>query len=176
MSSIRDCRSLLPLLSSFADGELPAEEQWAVEKHIATCAVCAKVVSDFSATSRLVGSLPVGEPSVGFDAALAARLADISLGSRRPKWSDRLRRAWDGRPLRPVWAPLAAAAAIPLVAFAVVRSIPKSEPVAAAPSENHSLDAIVGDHVRAASLEPLGGTSSLMLASAPASATETGGF
>lgn len=176
MSSIRDCRSLLPLLGPYADGELAPEDTWTVEKHIATCAVCSKVVADFSATSRLLQSLPAPEMSADFDARLAARLADITLAPRRSRWIDRFRGAWGMRPARSVWAPVAVALAVPAFAFLAFRSVGKPGPDVAMSTDHSALEVIAGDHVRAASIEPLGSTASLMLASAPASGGENGGF
>jgi len=176
MSSIRDCRSLLPLLGPYADGELAPDETWTVEKHVATCAVCAKVVADFAATSRLLQSLPAPELSADFDARLAARLADITLTPRRARWTDRFRVASGPRPGRSVWAPLAVALVVPAFAFLAFRSIGKPSPEVARAADHSALEVIAGDHVRAASIEPLGSTASLMLASAPASGGENGGF
>jgi anti-sigma factor RsiW len=176
MSSIRDCRSLLPMLGPYADRELGAEDAWAVEKHIATCAVCAKVVADFSATARLLRSLPSHELSADFDARLAARLADVTLTPRRPRLSDRLRWSWQARSGRPVWAPVALALVVPTFAFVAYRTATKPNPAVVQGADHSALDVIAGDHVRAASIEPLGSTASLMLASAPASGGESDGF
>jgi anti-sigma factor RsiW len=176
MSNLRDCRSLLPLLAPYVDGELSSDEQWRVETHIATCAVCGKVVADFAATARMMQSLPTPELSADFDSRLAGRLADITLAPRRPRLLDRLRLAWAIAPARPVWATVAVVAMVPLFAIATVRLAQRPVPAVANGADSSTLETLVGDHVRAASIEPLGGTASLMLASAPATGPEGAGY
>ncbi|MFM7322495.1 MAG: hypothetical protein ACKO5K_13360, partial [Armatimonadota bacterium] len=141
---------------------------------------CSRIAADLGATARLLRELPPVEPSADFDARLAARLADVVLAAPKPSWRDRWVRP---RILRPAHGPapsraLALAAAVCLVAVPLVRfSIsgrPEPAGVRTTASEPVAMEDIVSDHVHAASSEPLGGTSGLLLASTAGVAGSTG--
>jgi len=182
MSTMRDCSNIRNLLGSYVDGELDDASVWTVEKHCATCSVCSRIAADLGATARLLRELPIEEPSADFDARLAARLADVVLAAPRPSWRDRWFRP---RVLRPVHrtAPVRAfaiAAAACLLAAPLVRA-PFAARNAATPgevavSEPVALEDIVQDHVHAASSEPLGGTSGMLLASTAGSSSGPSGY
>lgn len=178
MASILDCRRIQPRLSEYVDGVLSPDETWEVEKHVAACAVCARVADDFAATTRLLGSLPSAEPSADFAARLALRLADQSLAPRPLTLWGRLRNAWEDRP-RPVRAAAASGVAlaclVPVFAVVVVRTRPQTPPVVAV-AEPSSLEDIVRVHVRAASAEPLGESSGVLLASGGLSGSDPMGL
>lgn len=79
MATIRDCTKIQPLLSEYVDGTLADQVSWDVKMHLTSCAVCAKIADDFTATSRLLGELPPMELSANFEAMLTKRLADEAL-------------------------------------------------------------------------------------------------
>ncbi|GAB4453483.1 MAG: hypothetical protein OHK0029_06410 [Armatimonadaceae bacterium] len=190
MATIRDCKKIQPLLSEFVDGTLSERDDWEVKMHVASCAVCAQIAEDFSATSRLLSSLPQPVLSSNFEAALAKRLADESL---RPlpvsPWQRVVRRvqeAWHRPGLRAsMTTGLALAALAPALFVLAPRlmssgSEGNSRPVAiATPSQNvgtssgavrgttsgaesEILDEVLSEHVSYASSEPFSNPSGLI--------------
>jgi anti-sigma factor RsiW len=173
MASILDCGKVQPELSEFVDGVLSEKRAWEIEMHLASCAVCSRVADDFRATSRLLSALPAAELSAGFEARLALRLADQALAPRPLTLWGRLRRAWDERSRRVQAAyasGFALACAVPVCVAFVVRASGSGVVAPTQLAEASPLEAIVRSHASAASAEPLGDPSGLMLASADAEA------
>ena len=56
-----NCNEVIPLLSPFHDGELPALKHQAVEAHVSTCAACAQKLESIRRLSDLVEVTPVSE-------------------------------------------------------------------------------------------------------------------
>lgn len=179
MASILDCRKIQPRLSEYVDGTLSRDDAWEIEKHLGTCAVCARVADDFAATTRLLQTLPAAAPSADFDARLAARLADQALTPRPLGFWGRLRLAWEERP-RAVRAAAASGVAfaclVPVLAVVTLRARPGVAPNVVASAEPSSLDEIVRVHVRASSSEPLGESTGVLLAAGGASSGDGTGF
>ena len=48
------CKTFIPMLSAYADGELPASDRTNVERHMAACRECTGRVADLRATGGLV--------------------------------------------------------------------------------------------------------------------------
>ena len=75
-------------LSEFLDGELPADEQRAVEAHVRSCAECAAVLADLKrvvARAQQAGAVP-RPPSADLWAGIAARIDAASAAApRSPK-------------------------------------------------------------------------------------------
>lgn len=120
MATMNDCKTVQPLLAEYVDGELAEKAAWQVKLHLSSCAVCSRIADDFSATARLVSSLPepVG-PSANFEAMLARRIADQCLQPKPLTTWDRVRLWWDEqtapgvkRPLAPALAAVAALVAM----------------------------------------------------------------
>src|SRR5579859_7623314 len=98
MATMKDCKSVQPLLSEYVDGELSEEVTWSVKLHLASCAVCSRIADDFCATARLVSSLPEPSgPSEGFEAMLARRIADQMLAPKPLTTWGKLLRWWEER-------------------------------------------------------------------------------
>ena len=184
MATMLDCKKVQPLLSEFVDGTLPEETNWEVKLHVTSCAVCQKVADDFTATARLLGNLERAEPSAGFEAALAARLADLSLKPHRPTLRERFAEWWQaqGAARRPVLASAAAIAALAPVAVVAVLNLPgrdggaEAMAGAAAPpvgiqtaswSEGESLEELYDDHAEFSSSLLLGDSSVVLTSSDP---------
>jgi anti-sigma factor RsiW len=71
-------------LSEFLDGELPADEQRAVDAHLRACAACAAVLADLKrvvARAQQAGAVP-RPPSADLWAGIAARIDDASASPR----------------------------------------------------------------------------------------------
>jgi len=75
-----ECQEIQDLLSTYLDGELPAEKQAAVTRHLAHCEACRR---EFQIMERLWDDL-LAEP-VTVPADLAARVL-ARLPGRRPSW------------------------------------------------------------------------------------------
>jgi len=54
-----NCHEVIPLLSSFHDGELTPDERRAIAKHVASCAACSQRLESIRRLSDLVESTPV---------------------------------------------------------------------------------------------------------------------
>jgi anti-sigma factor RsiW len=112
---LKECSKINPLLSEYVGDALAPEKQWQVKEHLDSCAVCTKIVADFSATRELLQTLPERAPSADFEKNLAARLADISLSQPKLSWHERLQQFFATQK-RPVFATsIAFAAIIPLI-------------------------------------------------------------
>lgn len=182
MATIRDCTRIQPLLSEYVDGTLTDQVSWDVKMHITSCAVCAKIADDFTATSRLLGELPPMELSADFEALLTKRLADESLRPRPLTLGTRLTNAlsglWQNTTRRSVMATgVAVAMVVPLAV--VIMNMPRTgnngkqiatvttpTPTAVIPAgtETPSLDAdkVWSGHVSYAASEPLGDPAGLL--------------
>lgn len=189
MATIRDCTRIQPLLSEYVDGTLTDQVSWDVKMHITSCAVCAKIADDFTATSRLLGDLPQRELSANFEAMLTKRLADESLRPRPlnpwTRLTNALSDAWQNTTRRSVMATgVAVAMLVPLTAFMMNRqftqtgatqiaAVSSPTPIAKIPagSETPSLDANKAwdSHLSYAASEPLGDPAGLL-------ATSSGGM
>ncbi len=177
MATMLDCKKIQTDLSEYVDGTLDNDRAWTIKMHLSSCAVCDQIVRDFSATARLVGSLPQLEPSSNFEAALAKRLADQALAPRKsaPLWNRALD-AFGSLHLRPaVFGPgLALAALAPVAFFAfthqahqnVSPTVAVATPVADASKDarDTTLDELLNDHVAYAASEPLGDPSGMLSA------------
>jgi anti-sigma factor RsiW len=132
MATIRDCTKIQPLLSEYVDGTLADQVSWDVKMHITSCAVCAKIADDFTATSRLLGELPQMELSANFEAMLTKRLADEAL---RPypltPWTrlkNTLSELWQNTARRNIMATgVAVAMMVPLAVVVMNRSFPGND-------------------------------------------------
>lgn len=59
----------------YLDGRLPGPERARLDEHLAGCADCRAHLDEFRALVGVLGEWRAADPSVGFDAALRARLA-----------------------------------------------------------------------------------------------------
>jgi len=67
------CSEVLADLSSFVDGDLPAERVAQLKAHVAGCDVCERFGGDFTAAIAALRSMGTPAP---LDAEVAARLSD----------------------------------------------------------------------------------------------------
>jgi len=184
MASMMDCQKVQPLLSEYVDGTLDGDTAWNVKLHLGSCAVCSRIAEDFTATTRLLGTLERHEPSANFEAMLASRLADIALKPRRATPWDRVRAWWSdqpgGRLRRPALASAVAAfaALIPLAVMVSHNSFTGSgitppaqvlaSPTPSAEGNNSgTLREIWDEHTEYSSSQPLGDQSGLLASLGP---------
>ena len=185
MATIRDCTRVQPLLSEYVDGTLTDQASWDVKMHLTSCAVCAKIADDFTATSRLLGELPQLELPSNFEAMLTKRLADQALRPQPLTLWTRLTNAfselWRNNARRNVMATgVAVAMVVPLAVVVMNRPLSvtpgKSIAVVTSPTPQTSnptgtdspsldLNHVLNAHVSYASSEPLGDQSGLLIAS-----------
>jgi len=173
MATMLDCKKIQPLLSEFVDNALDGDTAWKVKLHVSSCAVCEQVAGEIRATASLLSGLPARETSSGFEAALAARLADRVLAPRRVSLWERMRMAW-AFPATPVLRPaLASAAALAMLVPATLITLrgthvsPASGPATTKVSvaDASGLQSLWDEHAAYSASEPLGDQAGVMLAS-----------
>jgi hypothetical protein len=77
-----NCHEVIPLLSSFHDGELAPDECQAIATHVASCVACSQKLESIRRLSDLVESTPVPEvPGSLLDSI------EQSLAARTPSWT-----------------------------------------------------------------------------------------
>lgn len=101
-----------PNLSAYIDGELSADDQESMARHIDSCDVCRNELSLLRETDMLLSGLDAVSPSESFDRDFWKKLE----ASTRPK------RNWSLGNLFRLWQPYAAAALTAMVIVAVVFS------------------------------------------------------
>lgn len=172
-----DCKTIQPQLSPYVDGALSSRLAWDVKLHLSSCAVCARIAGELSATAGLLRALPEQSPSAGFADALARRLADQALRPHRPSLTERLRLFLLGDNwTRPRVPRPALAAAVAGVAALVATSTALRQPfvagsttkaaAATAITEEQFLEKCVAEHSLSSAGEPLGEEGAWLAASA----------
>lgn len=110
------CRQARRLLAPYHDGELPLDQQAAVQSHLRACASCREErrrLREIGALLRVVGTQPPEEPG-RLEGHVLARLQ----AERQVSWHGRLNRLFEDMHL--VWAAAGATVATVAVVFAVV--------------------------------------------------------
>jgi len=103
-----NCGRVRSLFGAYWDDEITqAEREW-MDAHFASCTACRERYDEYARTLELVGSLPREEASAGFVERVVAR------AHRAAEAPDRLPSA------QPGWVPVAAGAALAVLAFAAV--------------------------------------------------------
>jgi hypothetical protein len=167
MASMLDCKNVQPRLSEYIDGAVSGDEAWNIKLHVSSCAVCERVAEELSTTANLLRALPTLEPSAGFEAALAQRLADRALQPKRPSVWARLGEWWSVPRVRPAFTTSVALAAVAPLVLMVTRNV--STPVATStgiarsaatpspqpPAGDSTLDELWREHTTYAASEPL---------------------
>jgi hypothetical protein len=72
------CRELEALISAFRDGELSADEQRAVKRHIAACEHCKETEEDLKKVAAMVAGLVPIIPSSGWTEGILERLKSLN--------------------------------------------------------------------------------------------------
>ncbi len=78
------CRELEDVLSAFRDGELSAEDQRAVKRHIAACEHCQETEEDLKKVAAMVAGLMPIFPSPGWTAGILERLKSLNGPAAQP--------------------------------------------------------------------------------------------
>lgn len=93
-----NCTEVQDRLSAYYDGELSAESQIAVNRHLAGCEVCAAEFSGFKDVTRAVGQMPkLTVPPAVWDALkteLAGEILGVSTNPQPVHSSNQPRRRW----------------------------------------------------------------------------------
>jgi anti-sigma factor RsiW len=118
-----NCQKMHPLLSEYIDNALSARATWEVDKHLAACHHCTRMLNEMRRTVEAVASAPRFEVSGDFMEKLQARLANVEPEPPRRAWLNALEEVFRPR-LRPVWG-----AALGTCALAVVMMISSKTPV-----------------------------------------------
>lgn len=105
-----NCGKVQNLLSCYIDRELPGVEMLHIQRHLDTCSECRREYQTLLSVKRLLSEMPAVSPPE----SLEERLVEKVLGSPAPARSRAL--PWLPRPL---WRPLAVAAAVAAIALGV---------------------------------------------------------
>lgn len=164
MASMNDCKTVQPRLGEYVDGTLEPNAAWHTGLHLASCAVCARIASDLEAATRLLQNLPREEPSPNFEAALAARLADQALRTRRTSLAGRIREWWSLPRVRPALAMAGALAVVLPVVFMATPARRSTRPGGTPAADLAFVEQCLDEHASFAAAEPLGDQAAVLLA------------
>jgi anti-sigma factor RsiW len=127
-----NCQQAESLISEYIDSTLSARATWELDKHLAECHSCTRILNETRRTVRLLADAPAFHVSDEFMTSLQARIALVEQEPPRRAWMARF--ATLRRPsVRPVWG--AAVATCALAAIVVFNAIPHPHP-AVAPQAN----------------------------------------
>ncbi len=110
------CRKMQARLSEYLDNALGAHETWELEKHLAGCRECSRVLAELRRTVAAVQAAPRFEVSADFAASLQQRLAAAAPKPRRRAWLVSIPSMFRPR-LLPAWGLATAAATLAVLAF-----------------------------------------------------------
>ncbi len=138
-----NCRLVETKLSQFLDQELSGREMLAIRQHCGQCQACASELNSLTQVKAMLGSSPVAEPPIGFEARLHSAV-------------------FAGATLRPVAArfpfrsALVAAVAGAVLVVGVMRVIEPENPSAPIASSTESIDYETDQTVQGM-MDPFGG-------------------
>ena len=173
------CQTAESLLSEYIDNRLSARETWELDKHLAECNRCTRVLNETRRTVSLLSEAPSFSVSDDFTANLQARIARIEPAPARKAWLHDLREALRPR-ARPLWAAGLAVCALAIVV--VVQNHPASEmvesPGIAAPAgaDTRFVQTARTHSIALAASDPFGDTAAANVAAtvaSPASAADS---
>ena len=97
-----NCQRIHPLLSEYIDNALSARATWEVDKHLAECHHCTRMLNEMRRTVEALAAAPRFEVSGEFMERLQSRLANVEPEPPRSAWLSGLGAMF--RPqLRPLW-------------------------------------------------------------------------
>ena len=76
MNSLKKCEDISKQLIAYLDRRANSADRNEVEAHLAECSACHARAAEFQKMWGVLDTLPVVEPSLGFDARLHARIAE----------------------------------------------------------------------------------------------------
>lgn len=114
-----NCKITQPRLSEYIDETLSGRDTWEVDRHLAACHECTRLLNELRRTTALVQSAPRREVSTAFMSSLQTRLAHIEPRPARCAWLEAIRAAFRPRFL-PAWS-----AGLTAIALALVFLIPR---------------------------------------------------
>jgi anti-sigma factor RsiW len=79
-----DCSEIRPLISYYFDGEATPEERETVERHLATCEACRRVMAEYRTIGADIRDLPVPAPPVGLRRDVWRAIEAQTAGGRVP--------------------------------------------------------------------------------------------
>lgn len=130
-----------PRIGDFVDGELPPDDERAVERHLEACAACRVLVADLRTVRAVAFTLDRCEPPADLFARIRARAATEPAPA--PRWL-----AWPNT--RVAWGVWLASAGALVIAMAIglaplVGRAPQDEPAADAPGSASLVDSVQAD-------------------------------
>src|SRR5437016_1749655 len=97
-----ECNSIQQQLSEYLDNALSARETWELDKHLAECNACTRLLNELRGTVQAVADAPRFEVSADFMETLNARLAKVEPKPARWAWIENIRALFRPRVL-PAW-------------------------------------------------------------------------
>jgi len=121
-----NCSKAQSLLSEYIDDRLSARDTWEVDRHLAECHACTRLLNELRRAVQAMAAAPRYEVSPDFMERLQTRLVGLKPETPRRAWFSGLRLLFRPRAL-PVWATAAAACALMIVFLASHRTTPPDE-------------------------------------------------
>jgi len=146
------CPNIKPLLSEYIDNTLSAHVTWEVDKHLADCNPCTRMLNEMRQTVSLLSAAPRLDVPPDFMAKLQSRIAAVEPAPPRRAWLSGIAEMFRPRVL-PAWG-----AAVAACGLAVIVLLPKaSEPgQGAAALDPAMVQAARSHNVELATSNPLG--------------------
>ncbi len=119
-----NCKTVQPLLSEYIDNRLSARDTWEVDRHLAGCNECTRLLNEMRRTVALLQESPRLEVPAEFMQRLQDRLATVEPEPARGAWKESIGRLFLPRVL-PAWG-----AALAACGLAAVLLLPPSHPPA----------------------------------------------
>src|SRR5687768_3392976 len=82
--TLMNCSDIRPLLSDYHDGEITPEQQRQVERHLAGCADCARVLAEYRAISSDFRAMAVPAVPSGLRRDVWRRIEALDSGASVP--------------------------------------------------------------------------------------------
>jgi anti-sigma factor RsiW len=154
-----NCQKVQPLLSEYIDNVLSARDTWEVDKHLALCNPCTRVLNEMRRTVDVLGAAPRFEVSTDFMDKLQGRIAALESPRPRRAWFANLQDLFRPRVL-PAWGAAMAACALAVIIF-----VPSKPPVEPPPLQKSELaQTVTSQNVALAASNPLGDPAAALLA------------
>ena len=164
-----DCRNVQPLLSEYIDNALSGRSTWEVDRHLADCHECTRLLNELRRTADLVGSAPRFEVSPDFMSNLQSRLARLEPEPARSAWLEGIRRLFRPRVI-PAWG-----AALGTCVLAVILMIPRPGAKLTPASEPMNVQVAARQNVALSASDPFADTAAANLTAHVATQPEGAG-
>jgi anti-sigma factor RsiW len=150
-----NCQKIHTLLSEYVDNALSARATWEVDKHLAACHHCTRMLNEMRRTVEAVASAPRFEVSGDFMEKLQARLANVEPEPPRRAWLSGLEELFRPR-LRPVWGAALGTCALTAVMLVSSKEAVVEHPVPSLPAVPAMVTVAQTQNIALTANDPLG--------------------